>query len=195
MKSILLHTAVLVTLLWCVGCLSLSPEERRRLSELDELGYSLDMPPAGFSVPMDEMTVAGLNLLPGIGNDYLACKGAGESQWVLGLGNLLLWPVSPLWAVPEGYFDARTLNRRALASYWGDHPEIAKSNDSPAGADSARDYFPPRGVPRLAESSPKTEDNPTVATPDTLAAPSAPDEPATSADIENDTLLESILRQ
>ena len=127
MRATRSSAAALFSLLCGAGCLSLSQNEKLRLGELDRVGYSLETSPAGFSAPVDETTAAGLNLLPGIGNAYLANKGAGGTQWAVGAGNLLLWPVSPLWSVAEGYLDARTINRRALLEYWDGHPELAES--------------------------------------------------------------------
>lgn len=101
----------------CAGCMVLSTEERVHLGRLEERGYSVASPPAGFEAPVEAWTVAGLNVLPGIGNFYLAAKGGPGWQWAMGVGNLLLWPISPLWAVPEGGMDARTLNERALLAY------------------------------------------------------------------------------
>lgn len=120
-----LHLAsTAVAILGCAGCLSLSSEDCLRLKELKQIGYSLENPPSGFSAPAHEKTAAGLNLLPGVGNAYLANKGAGDKQWAIGVGNLLLWPVSPLWSVAEGYLDARTLNRRTLVAYCEEHPKL-----------------------------------------------------------------------
>ena len=99
------------------GCVALSPEERRQLGRLEEHGYDIASPPAGFEAPLDVWTAAGLNALPGVGNFYLACKGGGGWQWVLGTANLLLWPISPCWAVAEGGLDARTLNQRELLEF------------------------------------------------------------------------------
>ena len=106
------------------GCLSLTPEETKTLERLRRSGYTLDSPPADFKPPTDSGVAAGLNVLPGIGNFYLAHQGGGGMQWALGAGNLLLWPFSPLWSVAEGYSDARTLNRRALAAYGDLHPDL-----------------------------------------------------------------------
>ncbi len=61
------------------------------------------------------MLAAGLNVLPGIGNFYLACGAGGRpDHWLWGAANLLLWPISIAWAVPEGYVDAERINDLAL---------------------------------------------------------------------------------
>ena len=107
-------------------------------------------PPAGFSAPVVETTAAGLNFLPGIGNAYLANKGAGGMQWAVGAGNLLLWPISPLWSVPEGHVDARTMNRRALVAYWNEHPDLA---ENPLRADTEKVLGGATAVPLVVAPS------------------------------------------
>jgi len=55
---------------------------------------------------------AGLNLIAGLGNVYLAGKteNAGElGWWAL---NFLTWPLSILWAVPDGAISADNINIR-----------------------------------------------------------------------------------
>ena len=144
---VFLFILLLITLLGTGGCLSLSQEEQSHLKELDNRGYSLKTPPAGFSAPADETTAAGLNFLPGVGNAYLARKKAGRTQWAVGIGNLLLWPISPIWSVAEGYQDAKTLNRRALAKYWSEHPELAEKplrpTTPPTQATLQNEFSPP----------------------------------------------------
>ncbi len=123
---------LLLPALACAGCLSLTPAERQALESAERAGYSLEFPPTDFNPPVDGTTAAGLNGLPGIGNFYLATRGGGGIQWLLGAGNLLLWPFSPIWSVYEGYADAETLNRRALAKFWEAHPGLPRKNLVPA---------------------------------------------------------------
>lgn len=108
---------VALAMLAVAGCMSLSSEERRLLGKLEEHGYGVASPPPGFKAPVEVWTAAGLNALPGVGNFYLAYEGGGTWQWVLGTANLLLWPISPCWAVVEGGWDARTMNQRALVAF------------------------------------------------------------------------------
>lgn len=107
----------LAVALLSAGCVVLSPKERRQMAQLEKHGYGLDTPPAGFEAPVDVWTAAGLNVLPGLGNFYLGYKGAGGWQWALGTANLLLWPISPCWAVAESGLEARTFNKRALLDF------------------------------------------------------------------------------
>lgn len=117
----------------CAGCVALSPVERRQLEQLEAHGYALNAPPPGYERPVGEWTAAGLNILPGIGNFYLACKGAGEWQWALGVGNLLLWPISPVWAVAQGGIDARTVNKRSLLEHCREMAREARKLPPQAG--------------------------------------------------------------
>lgn len=117
--------------LLCGGCLSLSPDEIRTLERVGQAGYSLERPPDGFVPAASDRKAACLNALPGIGNFYLAANGGGGLQWVLGTGNLLLWPISPAWSIVEGYSDARTINKRALAAYCITHPDLWGNPDIP----------------------------------------------------------------
>ena len=58
---------------------------------------------AGYKDPV----LAGvLNILPGFGNFYLAYGTQQSGQWGIGLFNLLLWPISPIWGIPEAAIDA-----------------------------------------------------------------------------------------
>ncbi len=123
---------LLLAVLACAGCLSLTPEETRTLEKAGKAGYTLESPPPDFRPPFDDVAVAGLNALPGVGNFYLAAQGGGGIHWLLGTGNLLLWPFSPVWSVYEGYADARTLNKRALAEFWETHPDIPDNVRPPA---------------------------------------------------------------
>lgn len=135
------------------GCLSLTPEEIQNLDRMKRSGYTLENPPPDFEPPMNSGAAAGLNALPGAGNFYLACHGGGGMQWVLGAGNLLLWPVSPLWSVAEGYSDARTLNRRALAAYGKLHPELPNRTTETIFATDASARTDPAARTQGAEAS------------------------------------------
>ncbi len=131
------------------GCLALSPDEMRALERIEQAGYSLDHPPAGFVPAASDRKAAYLNALPGIGNFYLAANGGGGLQWLLGTGNLLLWPISPAWSICEGYVDANTMNKRALAAYCDEHPNLCREpriQDAPPAAGTNPSAKPPYKV-------------------------------------------------
>ena len=116
-------TVGIVAMLFSMGCISLTPDEKQTLESIIDNGYSLANPPKGYVPPVGPGKAAGFNALLGIGNFYLANHDAGAMQWALGVGNLLLWPFSPIWAIYQGYADAETLNERELVRYWKRHPE------------------------------------------------------------------------
>jgi hypothetical protein len=60
-----------------------------------------------------------LNVLPGFGNFYLAVGHGNDSvQCVYGLANIWFWPISIVWAAPQGAIDAGTLNEREMLYYY-----------------------------------------------------------------------------
>jgi hypothetical protein len=66
----------------------------------------------------DSTTAALLNVLPGIGNMYLGGVTEEKWQWALGAVNLLLWPISIVWGVPQAAIDAETINEKYSAQYY-----------------------------------------------------------------------------
>ena len=59
-----------------------------------------------------------LNILPGFGNFYLAVGSGESSQWVIGFLNLLVWPYSVVWAIPEAAIDANTINKKEILYHY-----------------------------------------------------------------------------
>ena len=59
------------------GCISLTPDEALELKDAENRGYTLGTPPSNFSPHVSVGKASILNLLPGIGNFYLAGKGGG----------------------------------------------------------------------------------------------------------------------
>lgn len=71
----------------------------------------------------DPRLAACLNLLPGIGNFYLASGTEASEHWVYGTLNLLTWPYSILWGVPEAGIDASTINKQETIYYYRFDPQ------------------------------------------------------------------------
>lgn len=96
-----------------VSCTSLSSLERHKIAELES---------KGIRVPHEEVKNPGaagaLNILPGFGNFYLAVGTNESDQWLFGFLNLLLWPISIVWGVPEAAIDASTINKRNSVYYY-----------------------------------------------------------------------------
>ncbi len=95
------------------ACTSLHTFEKSKLAELEY---------RGIPVPREQIkspSIAGtLNVLPGFGNFYLAWGTSETEQWLFGFTNLLLWPFSIAWGVPEAYIDAGTINKRHTIYYY-----------------------------------------------------------------------------
>ena len=101
------------------ACQSLTYQEQRQLTELRYKGVTIDTPVGDWEKPASPLTAGLLNLLPGIGNFYLGNGQAAQSeQNIYGLLNLLTWPLSILWGVPEAAIDANSINKRDLLMYY-----------------------------------------------------------------------------
>jgi len=106
---------VLISFLCVItSCTSISRGERERLNELRSYGIKADEVKG-----KDSLAAGALNILPGFGNFYLAFGSSGESQQALwGFFNLLAWPVSVIWGVPQAAIDANTLNHKETIYYY-----------------------------------------------------------------------------
>lgn len=114
MKNIFVVMVIFVT-----ACTHLTTYEQERLQELNYSGVSVDQPQAQWEKPANPVAAGALNLLPGFGNFYLAAgNGAESSHYLYGFLNLITWPLSIIWGVPEAMIDAGTLNQRDLLYYY-----------------------------------------------------------------------------
>lgn len=106
LKCALVSSVVVITAL--PGCVNMSPAERHEWARLKQQQVS----PTSHKSP----AAAGLlNLLPGIGNFYLASGTEEKSQVGVGIANLLLWPLSTIWGIPQAAVDADTYNKKLTA--------------------------------------------------------------------------------
>ena len=95
------------------GCASLSRSDQATLNELRSYGI------AETEVQRKHPAAAGaLNILPGFGNFYLAVGTSESDQWLFGFLNLLTWPISVVWGVPEAAIDANTINKKETIYYY-----------------------------------------------------------------------------
>ena len=83
------------------GCASVTPSERRQYEGLKAAGAVND--------PYDPTTAALLNILPGGGDVY-------NGEWGAFVLDLLFWPVSVAWAIPQGAITAGNKNVRDAVS-------------------------------------------------------------------------------
>ena len=110
LKTTLLAISLAVT---TSGCVSLSQGDEAKLRELRSVGISPE------AVQKKNPGTAGaLNILPGIGNFYLASGTNQGSQWTYGFLNLLTWPLSIVWGIPQAATDAATINKMETVYYY-----------------------------------------------------------------------------
>jgi len=113
MRTVLSLLFVLVFSFQGIGCVSLSRGEQATLRELNSYGIS------STEVKEKHPGAAGaLNILPGFGNFYLAAGTEESDQWLFGFLNLLTWPLSILWGIPEAAIDANAINKRETIYYY-----------------------------------------------------------------------------
>ncbi|MEI7958178.1 MAG: hypothetical protein WCI40_03655 [Verrucomicrobiota bacterium] len=95
------------------GCTTMSRSDKEHYRELKSLGIR------GNDQEAKSPALAGaLNILPGFGNFYLASGTEESDQWLYGFLNLLCWPVSPIWAIPQAAIDAGTINKKETVYYY-----------------------------------------------------------------------------
>ena len=112
-------TLFLAASLLLASCTSLTHQERNTLRSLQAQGITVDKPVGNWEAPASPAETGALNLLPGFGNFYLAAGNAGDSgQYLYGFLNLLTWPISILWGIPEAAIDAGTINERELIYFY-----------------------------------------------------------------------------
>ncbi|MBR5946416.1 hypothetical protein IKZ80_04960 [bacterium] len=118
MKKMILATLVL-GLLFLQGCSSLSLQEKQTIRSFQANGISVDHPAGLWEKPASPLGAGLLNILPGCGNFYLACgDGADNDHWLYGALNLLFWPLSITWGIPEAVVDAGNINERELIYFY-----------------------------------------------------------------------------
>lgn len=110
----------LTAFLLCLSaCTTLTKQEQNELRSLKAQGVTVDRPAGSFERPANPGAAGALNLLPGIGNFYLAGGNGGDSShWLYGCLNLITWPFSILWGIPEAAIDANRINERELIYYY-----------------------------------------------------------------------------
>ncbi len=119
MHTLKTKTACLILCFLVTGCTHLTNRESLQIRQLQDQGVTVRHPIGDFKPPASPVVAAMLNILPGIGNFYLALgKGAAPKQAYCGAFNLVLWPFSILWGVPQAAIDANTINKREMLYYY-----------------------------------------------------------------------------
>jgi hypothetical protein len=98
---------LLMLSLCLTGCISLSRSDKDDLRTIKEAGLGTTDESVK-SVPL----AGALNVLPGFGNFYLAFGTEESEMWLVGFMNLLFWPISIVWGIPEAVIDAGNINKR-----------------------------------------------------------------------------------
>lgn len=102
-----------------VSCTSLNTQERITMRSLKANGISVEHPLGYWDKPANPTTAGLMNILPGCGNFYLASGNGGQSEhYLYGFLNLLTWPLSILWGIPEATSDAIRINEKELVYYY-----------------------------------------------------------------------------
>lgn len=108
-----LAVGVLLGVVFTTGCVSMSRTDQGFYREIQAAGMD-----AHAGDTKDPAAAACLNILPGIGNFYLASGTDQGPQVLYGVLNLLTWPLSILWGVPEAAIDAQTINKLETVHYY-----------------------------------------------------------------------------
>lgn len=99
---------LVVALLATTGCASMSGYDQVRYQKLQAKLQKCELPEL---TPKSSATAGLLNILPGVGNAYL-------KQWELFALNLLLWPYSIVWGVPQAAADADNYNKQKTLNHY-----------------------------------------------------------------------------
>ena len=122
MKNCLLIFLALGLLL-LQGCSSLRYSEKVTLKSLEANGITMEKPAGPWEKPASPLGAALLNFFPGCGNFYLGCgDGADPDHCLYGFLNLITWPLSIFWGIPEAGIDAGNINRREFVYFYTFNP-------------------------------------------------------------------------
>jgi hypothetical protein len=93
-----------------VGCVTLKVSEKYQYEGIEKRLTNVGLQPERVKDP----ALAGtLNILPGFGNAYLG-------QWGLFAVNLLFWPISVVWGIPQAASDASVLNKQSTIYFYSE---------------------------------------------------------------------------
>ena len=122
MKQIVVLMAFMALVYSGCATIPITVSEQVTLDELKEC--KIDTTPQKVKDP----TTAGLlNVLPGMGNLYLAVGSRGHPvQHVFGVLNFITWPLSIIWGVPQAVNDADVINMKYAAEYYNVNPKGIK---------------------------------------------------------------------
>lgn len=138
---------IFISMILFSACTHLTASEQHQLRELKSRGIDVDHAQANWQKPANPATAALLNLLPGIGNFYLASGNGAQSEHTLyGVLNLLTWPFSILWGIPEAAVDANVINQRELIYFYTYEKKQPSTIQRTRPRQQVRPYNTPRYV-------------------------------------------------
>lgn len=95
------------------SCVTLKPYEKAKLVELEAAGVATDS--EGSAIP----GLAGaLNILPGAGDIYLAIDSGEGVMWANFVPDLLFWPISIAWAIPQAVVNGNRIQEAQTAEHY-----------------------------------------------------------------------------
>jgi hypothetical protein len=100
----IISTLALVLMLGLTSCAQLSQRQQTELGVIE--AYDLDP-----QTPKSPVLAGVLNVGPGFGDAY-------NGQWGGFVVNLLLWPISVAWGIPEAAITAGNINDQATVAYY-----------------------------------------------------------------------------
>jgi len=121
MGRVVLVAALAAVAACASACRGLEPWQEAEYQNIKAAG----LPPVE---PKSPVTAGALNILPGIGDAY-------NGVWAAFACNLLLWPLSVIWGIPEAAATAENINKQETWSYYyrGDgKPQLEAARGKPA---------------------------------------------------------------
>lgn len=110
-KMNLLLSLAVITLI--TGCSTMSRTEKHLYREIK----AYDIQETDETKVKNPYLAAGLNILPGIGNVYLAWGTEETQQIPVAVVNFFFWPYSIIWGLPQAGVDAETINKKEFIYY------------------------------------------------------------------------------
>ncbi len=105
----------LCVILSTIGCVNLRQRDRETLRDIERY----DLNPTEIQIKNAGLA-GGLGIISPVCNWYLAYGTHQTDQILVGFLNLLTWPLSVIWAIPQCAADALTLNKLETIDYYED---------------------------------------------------------------------------
>lgn len=111
------YIKICIIMLLVNGCTTMTRYDRQNLEILRRNHITTETPRVdNWEKPVNPGLAGGLNLLPGFGNFYLSSYDG--SQIGYGIINMLTWPISIIWSIPQSVIDANRINELDLLNHY-----------------------------------------------------------------------------